>query len=262
MRQEVGPYDGSSGSVIDHLSSSASQLSRCCLSSTPLATSLLPSPKVGPYDGSLGSVRDHLSSSASRRRRRHARNRQRKIRAAERKRSRILQLQSEPLPGVALGTRLILRASMIPRVPKLLWETISTHGDGVRVEKAPRCGYALKADRDFPKGSYITQYEGALLTREEAMALPPYKRTHLFGIGGRAGCIDGLKTPLLGRGAASFANHLGRGFNAILYKGLFGVFLRAKVSIRKGQWITTSYGSQFIKSKLGRCTHPGVQHAR
>jgi hypothetical protein len=45
---------------------------------------------------------------------------------------------------------------------KNLAQTISTHGNGIQVERAPQLGYSLKAIKDFPAGAFITQYEGML----------------------------------------------------------------------------------------------------
>jgi hypothetical protein len=42
--------------------------------------------------------------------------------------------------------------------------TLSTHGCGVQVERAPHLGFSLKAMRSFGQGSFITQYEGKIET--------------------------------------------------------------------------------------------------
>ena len=105
----------------------------------------------------------------------------------------VIKAQTNPLPRLpsgCIGTQLILS---LPRVPLHHWTTISTYGLGVSVERAPHCGLSLKAMREFPKGAFITQYEGSVLNRDEAMIYPYYKRTHFLSIGSRAG--ESLSTP-------------------------------------------------------------------
>ena len=99
----------------------------------------------------------------------------------------LASIQSDPLPGVPAGGRGTTFVRVLPRVPARSWGSISTHGFGVAVERAPRYGFSLKAKRPFLRGAYITQYEGILLGSDEAKRLAFHKQTHLLGLGGRAG---------------------------------------------------------------------------
>ena len=146
----------------------------------------------------------------------------------------------------------------IPNTPSRLTHTLSTTGFGVIVERAPHFGWAVKADRHFPKNSYITQYEGVFMTREESMTQTStgVERTHFFGISTKL-VIDGLRVPVLGRGAASFANHSSSP-NAYYYKLGSDVFIRSTMDINRGQWITVSYGCRFLRT-TGKNIHESIK---
>ena len=101
---------------------------------------------------------------------------------------------------------------------------------------------------------YITQYEGDIIGQLDIATMRPFQKTHLATWSARNTAIDGLRSPVIGRGAGSFANHSDNP-NACLVKTLFGVFLRATRAIRRGQWINVSYGKAFIKSRLGKSIH-------
>lgn len=56
------------------------------------------------------------------------------------------------------------------------------------------------------KGSYITRYDGCLLSREIADALKPWQKTHLRSRDRLADCLDGMRLPCPLHGVASFIN--------------------------------------------------------
>jgi hypothetical protein len=58
------------------------------------------------------------------------------------------------------NSTLLVSELSLKRFPRVLTQTLSTHGNGVQVERAPGLGFALKATKHFMKGSFITQYEG------------------------------------------------------------------------------------------------------
>jgi hypothetical protein len=128
----------------------------------------------------------------------------------------------------------------IPYVNKFQLSFLSTHHFGVHVVQA-QMGWSLQASKPFPKGAFITQYCGHYLTEKEVKKMPEHERTHIFGL--RSGqYIDGMKEPKIGIGAASFANHhpipnsyFDRSHN------VYGIFLRAKVDIKRGNWIMVNY---------------------
>lgn len=151
------------------------------------------------------------------------------------------------------GTYLVAK---IPNTKAYLTSTLSTVSFGVLVERAPHLGWALKAQRLFPKNSYITQYEGSVITKNETLQDGgDSDRTHYFGLGSTL-VIDGLKDPVRGRGGGSFANHSDQP-NAVYFKLGGVVYLRAKSEILPGQWITVSYGDRFL-STSGKAIHGDI----
>ena len=147
------------------------------------------------------------------------------------------------------GTTLVMN---IPNTPRRLFADLATHGSGVSVERGNQFGWGLVSKRNFVKNSYITQYEGMVLCLSETSCMDDSAKTHFFGIGNQF-VIDGLKEPLIGRGAASFANH-STSPNSRFFKSESGVFLRALRAILCDQWITVSYGSKFLSSH-GKAIH-------
>lgn len=129
-------------------------------------------------------------------------------------------------------------------------QSLAFVGDGLRVERAPGLGWAVKAHRAFHKNQFITQYEGTLLTKTEASKIPQQHQTHFMSYNNQV--IDGLKEPIPGRGAGSFVNHSSTP-NCRYSKEINGVFIVANRNIREGEWLTVDYGRQFLQSKIGRC---------
>lgn len=130
----------------------------------------------------------------------------------------------------------------------------------VRPSGIPDAGLGLFADTKFRCGDIITYYDGHWLTRREAEALA--SKTHLRTLSSSYSAIDGLRTPIPGRGGASFAND-GRDalcnnstFHTWILNGKAGepdpifpelnlVVLRAKRDINMGEEILVSYGRQY-----------------
>ncbi len=69
---------------------------------------------------------------------------------------------------------------------------------------------------------------------------------HFFGISTKY-VIDGLRVPVFGRGAASFANHSSSS-NAYYYMLGSDVFIRSTMDINRGPLITVSYGCRFFRT--------------
>lgn len=148
-----------------------------------------------------------------------------------------------------------------PEALATCWTTVITHspmrgqthqrlavvGDGVEVITCSTTyGASLRAARLFRKGEFITQYFGELVSSKEAKRrLEAGSGSHLCALGSMVDCIDGLRQPAEGLGAAQFANHAGHNdvrCNARLIRHEQGVFLQATRDVSKGQWIMISYG--------------------
>lgn len=164
--------------------------------------------------------------------------------------------QGEITDHTGEGRRGTYLVSKIPNTKSSLTSCLSTIGFGVLVERAPHVGWALKAQRLFTKNCYITQYEGSLMTRSESLRqYESSSRTHFIGLASTL-VIDGTREPICGRGGGCFANH-SRTPNSYFYKLGGNVYLRAKVDITPGQWITVSYGDRFL-STAGKDIHGDI----
>ena len=85
--------------------------------------------------------------------------------------------------------------------------TAATVGNGVSVRqsKIRGAGNGLFATMGFAQSDVVTQYAGQHLSRTQADAVT--NRSHMVSKGGGAATfVNGLKTPVNGRGGASFAN--------------------------------------------------------
>ena len=102
-------------------------------------------------------------------------------------------------------------------------------------------GWSLRALRDFPRKSLITQYVGVLVNSRDVETMHPHDKQHLLSLRGGQ-YIDGIKNPFLGCGAGSFANSSSTA-NAEVWQTEYGVFLRALVDIAEGGWIMINYKS-------------------
>lgn len=120
----------------------------------------------------------------------------------------------------------------------------ATIGCGVKVEiESDIKGLGLMAAQTFKKMSYITQYEGTLISKQE---IDKTNSSHIFSKG--ALVISGLREPKEGMGGASFANHSATPNAAFVIRDGC-VFLRALVDIHDGEWIHAKYPKGYIKRK-------------
>ena len=134
-------------------------------------------------------------------------------------------------------------------------KTIARVGQGVSVAPStiPHAGNGLFATRSFRSSEYITEYEGEILTRKEA-----WERPILSHMVSREGVIvDGLKTPIAGRGGGSFSNSAMRSVdaNASIVAVLGQLFLRARRHIAENEEILVYYGRRGFALSCGEhCT--------
>jgi hypothetical protein len=108
--------------------------------------------------------------------------------------------------------------------------------------------------------NFFFNFSGLLVSTQEIQALfdkDPTALSHVVSWRGQGGGIDGLKQPVVGRGGGSFANHNSKP-NSRFFRHELGIFLRAISGIRKGQWITVSYGHSFLESAKGQLSQQGI----
>lgn len=89
--------------------------------------------------------------------------------------------------------------------------TIAVIGNGVVVKPStlPGAGLGLFASRPFKKNEIITEYVGRIISKTEAVHIThadPARATHFCALSLNHSVIDGLRTPVVGMGGASFAN--------------------------------------------------------
>lgn len=128
------------------------------------------------------------------------------------------------------------------------WTILATINDGiiVKTSEIPNAGLGLFAERVFKKNEWITIYDGESITRNEA-----YKR-NVSHMASRDGVIiDGLKSPIQGRGGGSFSNcsHRQNTSNATIIAWLGILLLKATKNIDVNSEILVYYGKRgFILS--------------
>ncbi len=132
-------------------------------------------------------------------------------------------------------------------------------GDGVELRPSgiPRAGRGLFATRAFPRGAFITRYDGELITRDVAnrrreQGLDTHIRTLHEG---SYFVIDGLRSDSAGMGGGAFANDSRdpKTTNAKWWTGpknpanplMTFVYLQAARDIRPGEEIFVSYGKGY-----------------
>ena len=140
-------------------------------------------------------------------------------------------------------------------------DTVATLGFGVEVKESqiPDAGLGLFVEVKFYKGDLITEYDGAVISREEALVLRDRGLdTHVRSIN-RDFLINGHFAPVEGRGGASFANDFPKHYNVKFVtkdKSLMGdnrpglnvlggVYLQALRDIEAGEELYVSYGKDF-----------------
>ena len=128
-------------------------------------------------------------------------------------------------------------------------------GISVRPSTIPNAGNGLFADRDFARGTIVTKYDGPIAMVPSA---PPAAgaTTHWASLM-RGLVVQGLTSPVRGRGGGSFMNHVPRGANATLVKNdnaerpYYGIYVKAKRNIAKGEEIFLTYGKDSVLGLAG-----------
>ncbi len=109
-------------------------------------------------------------------------------------------------------------------------------------------GKGLMARKFYPKGTVITQYDGFYIDRKDADEMGD-QATHVYSMGRLV--ISGLKDreDAKGFGGGSFVNHSEDPNAKYTHDNLGGVYLKALRDIKTGDFITTKYGSRYIRVK-------------
>lgn len=120
-------------------------------------------------------------------------------------------------------------------------QSLSTLGNGVYVKQSqiPDAGNGLYAQRIFYRGDFITLYDGDVLSRREAWDSKIL--THMCT---REGVyVDGIRTPIFGRGGGSFANSAAfkKDANACIVANLGNIMLRCLKTIHPNDEILVFY---------------------
>ncbi len=144
-----------------------------------------------------------------------------------------------------------------PKRRRLLDFPGATVGDGLSVRRStiPNAGNGLFADRDFPRGTVITKYDGPIAMVPSVLPFGD-ETTHWASLM-RGFVVQGLRTPVVGRGGGSFMNHVPRGANATFVRNdaaehpYYGIYVKAKRNIRKGDEIFLTYGKDSVLSLAG-----------
>ncbi len=145
-------------------------------------------------------------------------------------------------------------------------EGILTIGYGLALVPQKGKGIGLKVTQLVTKGTVFTQYEGMLMTKDEALTKGKQDATHFCTTHCRQIVIDGWKLTdrelpdkpsalclqrLVGFGGGSFANHSPTP-NASLLRSPegdgYGVYLKALEDISPRDWVMLDYGTGFLKS--------------
>jgi hypothetical protein len=131
-------------------------------------------------------------------------------------------------------------------------------GDGVEVQRSTLngAGLGLFTVRPFERGALITQYDGRVIARAEALDLRAQGRdSHVRTLETGHTAIDGLREPLLGRGGGSFANQAPPPLtpNARYWTSAElqpRVWLRATRRIEPGEEVWVAYGARYTTLHL------------
>ena len=171
---------------------------------------------------------------------------------------------------------------MLRRTPAV---KVAVIGNGVEVKAStiPGALSGLFASRFFAKNEIITEYDGKVITEDEAKdRFREHGPSHLKTLLSKFAVIDGNISPAFGRGGGSFANDVGFDAKSGLYTSkhpyynvvyvhrtlaavpsrrtgmpvLGGVWLKATRDIAPGEEIFVSYGKGFwtaFNSKRHKC---------
>jgi hypothetical protein len=124
---------------------------------------------------------------------------------------------------------------------------LSTIGNGIYVNTShiSNAGYGLFSSKSFFRGDFITLYDGINLSRNEAWTTKV--KTHMCT---REGVyVDGIKTPITGRGGGSFCNttSLKRDANAQIVGNLGFILIRCLKPIKEDEEILVFYKQPYLK---------------
>jgi hypothetical protein len=145
--------------------------------------------------------------------------------------------------------------------------SVACIGDGVHVKTStiPGAGLGLFATRNFKKNELITEYDGRIIDNKTAKQVQknhPGQSFHFVALSLGRTVIDGIKTPIPGRGGASFTNDSMNNppYNAKFFRTykvmpdlpdhrtglteLTRLFLKATRDITKGEEIFVDYNRE------------------
>ena len=126
-------------------------------------------------------------------------------------------------------------------------ETSFGHSSNVYQIKASEIhGNGLFAKIDMKKNTIITYYDGETIdwTQAKARSDSSYIRSVSHGYS----AIDGLRSPIVGKGAGSFVNHSPHP-NAFFHIMHDIVFIKLKKDVESGEEILVSYGKTYWKQR-------------
>jgi hypothetical protein len=115
---------------------------------------------------------------------------------------------------------------------------------------SPQAGFGVFAKRDIKKGELVGIYCGEIvLNARDKDYLWSYRSKYLNGKRTRLGIDGRVKGNIL-----RFVNHAGKNCNAdaeyVIHDGIWKVVYYAVSDIRKGEEITTDYGSNYFTSRM------------
>lgn len=125
----------------------------------------------------------------------------------------------------------------------------ATIGDGleVRASTIAGAGNGLFADRDFVRNEIVTKYDGPI-AMVPATLPPKEEMSHWASLIPRHWVVQGLRSPIAGRGGGSFINHVASRANTEFVKNnqaghaFYGIYIKARRAIKKGEEIFLTYG--------------------
>lgn len=101
-------------------------------------------------------------------------------------------------------------------------------------------GNGLFAKSNLKKNTILTYYDGETIDWKEASSRPD--KSYIKSISHGYCAIDGLRYPVIGKGAGSFVNHSYRP-NAFFHIIHDIVWIKLKEDVRSGEEIFVSYGN-------------------
>ena len=117
----------------------------------------------------------------------------------------------------------------------------------VRPSTIEGAGSGLFADRDFARHEIITKYEGPIAMVPKTRP-PKHEMSHWASLIPSQWVVQGLRAPVTGKGGGSFINHVASRANAEFVKNneaghrFYGVYIKARRPIKKGEEIFLTYG--------------------